>query len=77
MDIDDDMMNEPIQPPQLQLNGGPSVLDAYKGKSIAIVDGDIRASGDTAGDCVDAIRKLGIALESVNFFDVPRAAFVG
>ena len=77
MEEEDDDMNEPIQPSPLEMKGGPEVFTAYKGKVVAIADGEIRASGNDWGECVDAVRKLGIAVESVILFGVPRAAFVG
>jgi hypothetical protein len=70
-------INEPIVESPLKLNGGPEVLRAYKGKVVAIVDGEVRASADTWAECISAVRKMGIAVEAARFWPVPRAAFVG
>lgn len=61
--------------PGLTLKGGDADWMAYAGKVVAIVEGEVRAFGETWADCFAAADKLGLA--DPTFMFVPTGSYVG
>jgi hypothetical protein len=56
--------------PALKINGGQDALRPYVGKAVAILDGEVRASG-TWAEVLDEAERIGI-LETATFMFVPK-----
>jgi len=66
--------DEPVEP-GVEVKGGADALRPYLGQVIAVVDGEIRASGKTWAECLRAVRDAHLVDPDLMF--VPSAAFVG
>ena len=64
---------EEVVPP-LKINGGADALRPYAGKAIAILDGEVRASG-TWAEVLDEAERMGIG-ETATFMFVPKYPLV-
>jgi len=69
-DLDSDMPAEP----GLELRGGEATWRKYAGKVIAIVDGEVLASGETWGEAFEAAQRAG--LTDPLMFSVPDGAVI-
>ena len=74
-DVDEDDSG-PVISSRSQLKD-PSEYDRYRGKVIAVIDGEVRASADTWSECGRALQKAGIDPESACFTKVPPKNFIG
>ena len=61
--------------PAIELKGGDETLRKYAGKVIAIVDGEVRASGENWNECIDAATAANLA--DPMFMFLPTGSFVG
>ena len=53
----DPIDNEPVDP-GVELKGGPEAFAPYLGKCVAIVDGEVRASGADWTELIKAVQQL-------------------
>ena len=63
--------------PGVELKGGPDAWREYAGKMVAVANGEVRASGTTWAECMAAVKRAGLGLDSVEFMFVPGGAFIG
>ncbi|MHB8872436.1 MAG: hypothetical protein ACYC8T_01995 [Myxococcaceae bacterium] len=70
----EELKDEPVEP-GLVVKGGADALRPYLGRVIAVVEGEIRASGKTWAECLKAVREAHLVNPDLMF--VPPAAFVG
>jgi hypothetical protein len=70
----EDFSDEPTQA-GVEIKGGPAALRPYLGQVVAVVAGEVRASGKTWGDCLRAADDAHLVDPELLY--VPSGAFVG
>lgn len=73
----EDLNDDGVTVPGLELKGGPSAWREYAGKIVAVAGGEVRAFGATWGECLAAVKSAGLAVESVELVAVPGGVLIG